>query len=253
MNLGGYTHNIVHSPALIKSVLQQRPGVVEYDSIIWYMCHTVFGALPQDQTAYLEAFYDVHDAVTSCLLKGRHLTDMLSGAVGNMQEQIPNLVSFSSSVIDQAPWERASRAEVGSATAGLEQHVEADLCSLIRHFLGHASAPALLGQAFLEQFPDAVSDAFEFDAGFILLALKLPRWLPIRPLTRAHIARSRLLSAFTVWHRALDRISMGMEVGVEWGEMDDVSEVMRRRNEAWRKHGLSPATRAAGDLGLFWA
>ncbi|KAI9824834.1 MAG: hypothetical protein M1826_007256 [Phylliscum demangeonii] len=253
LNLFGQTHNFVYSPALIKGLFQQRSSHFDFASVVWYILHHVFGARSRDKRLYHACMGDLHQALTSTLLRGPHLTAMLASAVGRMEEHIPRLISFSASFVDQDPWERASQTEVVSGLA-----VETSLCALVRNFMGHLSTPTMFGHAFLGLYPEALEDLWRLDAGFMWLALGVPRWIPIRASTAAHLARARLLTAVTAFHVALDQASAmpththGPNQSL-WGDMDEISETMKRRDRVWRAHGAAPASRAAADVSLLWA
>lgn len=194
------------------------------------------------------------EILESTLLRRPQLSKMLSVAIGNMEESIPNLVSFASSPVDQSPWERVSNTSLVDRSHMTENVVETNLCSLIRDFMGHMSTASLTGRAFLEKYPDTLQDLWRLDYGFKYLALGLPRWIPIPTLTEAHLARDRLIQAITEFHYALDDMAADIAPGAEWGELNDVGEIMKRRRQTWReKYGAPPESRAAGDLSLIWA
>ena len=110
-----------------------------------------------------------------------------------------------------------------------------------------------MGEAFMVYYPTVLDDIWALDDGFNYLALGLPRWFPIRSVTKAHLARARLNAALLEIHKALDTLAAGGEPGPEWRDMSDVSPVMKDRNAAWRAHGIAPIERGPGDLGIVWA
>ena len=251
LNIAGTAHNIIFAPSLIKSVLQKRAPHLDFDSIILVIGRRFFGAPQKLHNAYLDTLKDVHEIYNDVLLRGPHLASMLSIAIRGMEEQIPNLVTFVSSPVDQLPWERASDVDLVEGSDG--KVVEANLCMLIRESLGHLATPALMGRAFMDNNPSILQDLWTFDYGFQWLITGLPRWAPIPRLTRAHLARERLLIAIEAFQVALDLNEEGKDPGSEWRDMDDVSEHMKRRHKVWRQKGLSPRGRAPCDLGILWA
>ncbi|KAI9790379.1 MAG: hypothetical protein M1816_005197 [Peltula sp. TS41687] len=255
LNLFGHTHHFIYGPSLIKEIHQQRSSTVDYASVVWYILHRIFGAKSKDRKLYRDAHKDFMEILGNHLLRRPQLTKMLSVTIGNMEENIANLVSFASSPVDQSPWERVSNTSlVDRSSNTTEQVVETNLCSLIRDFTGHMSTASLMGRAFLDNYPDTLQDLWRLDNGFKYLALGLPRWLPIHSLTEAHLARHRLTQAVIEFHYAMDGMAVGVAPGAEWGELEDVGEIMKRRNKVWRdKYGASPQSRAAGDLSLIWA
>ncbi|KAI9826869.1 MAG: hypothetical protein M1832_005808 [Thelocarpon impressellum] len=249
LNLGGRTFNVIFTPTLIKSILQQRPAVTDFDSVVWGIMVTVFGAPSRLQSAYSNRFQEFHDIYNSTLLRGPHLTEMLAETTRRMNEHIPNMISFVDSPVDQALWERVH----GPVLLAGGETVEVGLFALLRDFLGHLSTPATMGQAFLQNNPHFLQDLWIFDYGLHWLSTGLPRWLPIPRLTRAHLARERLLDTLAAWHRVMDKTVEGVDPGFEWRDMDDVSELMKRRHQKWREMGLPPRDRASGELGQIWA
>ena len=176
---------------------------------------------------------------------------MISSAISRIALNLPDLLSFMPSPVDQSPWERVASP---SLTSSSPPAVEVDLFALLRNFLGHQATPSLMGQAFLDNNPNVLSDVWALDRGFTWLLTGLPRWLPLPSLTRAHLARARLLSVLTTWHTAYDRIVAGEDPGSEWRDLDaDVSEWMRRRAAKFRELGLKPSERAPADLAVLWA
>lgn len=227
---------------------------MDYESVVWFLIQRLFGARPEDRDIHRASYKDLMVPLTSTLLRGPQLSKMLSVVTRNMEEYIPNLISFASSVVDQSHWERISNTSLIDQSCTTELVVETNLCSLIREFMGRMSTPSVIGGGFLENFPNALQDIWRLDYGFKYLALGLPRWIPIPSLTEAYLARHRLLQALTEFEHALDKMAAGIGPGVQWGELDDVSEIFKQRNQIWReKYGAPPEARAAGDLSILWA
>lgn len=110
-----------------------------------------------------------------------------------------------------------------------------------------------MGEAFMEYHPTLLHDIWALDDALNYLAIGLPRWFPMRCVTKAHLARARLNAALGGFHVALDTLAAGGEPGPEWRDLSDVSSVMKERNAAWRAHGIAPEERGPGDLGILWA
>lgn len=64
------------------------------------------------------------------------------------------------------------------------------------------SMPSLMGEAFMEYYPTVLDDIWALDDAFNYLAIGLPRWFPIRRLTKAHLAHTRLNAALAELHIA---------------------------------------------------
>jgi len=222
---------------------------------MWYILHNVFGTPKEYKSSYIEGYDEFNGLFNVCLLQQPHLGQMVQIVARNLEEYIPNFVSFTESPIDQHPWERNSNIRVQKVVSSQgteEPYVEADLFSMLRDLMGNCSVPSLLGQAFMENFPDALSTIWEFDAGFRYLAMGLPRWIPIRSCTKAHLARKKLLDWLTTFHYAMDRLKDGQDPEAEWRDLSDVSELIKRRHQVWSKLAVPPEGRAAGELAVLW-
>ncbi len=110
-----------------------------------------------------------------------------------------------------------------------------------------------MGSSFLENFPTFLDDMWALDSGFKWLAGGVPRWIPLRASTKAHLARARLNRTLAAFHRMLDRSAAGMHDDLEWIDVSDVSKFMKQRNKTWREAGIPPERRAPLDLQALWA
>ncbi len=167
----------------------------------------VFGASKSGEQAYAT----VHQQAHACLAEDGGLENFASAVVSRIQDSVPDLVSFSESMVGQYPWER-----MANPTHPLVDHkeemptaVEVDLFALVSNFVGLIILNALLGTDFVELYPSALSDLQELDKAFHCMALGFPRWLPFSGLAKAHMARQRLLVAIDAFHRALDKEAVG--------------------------------------------
>jgi hypothetical protein len=234
----------------------RRSSEIDQHSAVWYILKNVFGTSEKYKGAYIEGYDELNGPVIACLLQQPWLGQMMQTVAHNLEECIPNFTSFTENLIDQHPWERDSNIIVRKmlSSRGIEEpYVEADLFSILRDLMGNCSVPSLFGRAFMDNYPDILSTIWEFDAGFRYLAMGLPRWVPIRACTKAHLARKRLLDFLTTFHRAMDQLKEGRDPEIEWCDLSDVSELIRRRHQAWSKLAVPPEGRAAGDLAILWA
>ncbi|KAI9700420.1 MAG: hypothetical protein M1836_002435 [Candelina mexicana] len=178
--------------------------------------------------------------------------DLLHITLRAMEENIPSLISFSGSQVDQYAWERHNVTLTNGTTEQM-QVAEVSLFSLLRKLVGHQLIPKLMGSSFLENFPTFLDDIWELDSGLKWLAFGLPRWVPVWASTKGRLARARLYRNLTVLHRMLDRSAAAMYDDLEWIDVTDVSELMKERNKAWREDGITPERRAPLDLQVLWA
>jgi len=175
------------------------------------------------------------------------LTQILNPTIHGLEENIPSMITFLDSPIDQQPWERTSQAVVLSNE---DPAIEINLMSLMRDMMGHVSVPALFGRAFMENFPNVLQDLYTMDYGLNWFLMGVPRWLPIPPATRAHLARRRVRQAVAAFHTAYDAVTNG-KGDPAWGDMDDVSQALKMRNAIYRDNNFAPADRE--DISILWA
>ncbi|KAH0541535.1 hypothetical protein FGG08_004010 [Glutinoglossum americanum] len=197
---------------------------------------------------------DLSQIVNRYLLRDPGLSKMLAVTIDAFEESIPNLVSFASSPAGQSPWERVSNANVwrGSKETGEpDVAMETSLFPLLRNFLGHLATPSIMGQDFMNNYPEVLQDVWNLDYGLMYLIAGLPLWLPIPTLRRAARARERLNRQITELHRAMDIAEDGGDPGKEWRDLRDVGLVIKERHRVWRSHKIPPHLRA--DLPLLWA
>ena len=119
-----------------------------------------------------------------------YLSNMLGKTVRGLETDIPQMISFMASEIDQQPWERFAKATYIS-----DSETEIGLMALLRDMLGNASVPGLYGAALLGKYPDLLHDVYDMDAGLKFFLMGLPFYTPWPRVLKAHMARSRLWNA----------------------------------------------------------
>ena len=251
LNFGGTTHNIVYTPGLATALLNQKSDVADFEQVGDQMMWNVFGFPVKEKDKWFNSSQDWH-ACYKFLLTEPYLGQMVTQTAQRLRARITEFVTFASSPVDQALWERVSGVEFKKSEKG-EDVVEASLLPLVRDFCAHIANPSIMGSNFVTNFPNIFEELWTFDSGFLFLGAGLPRWFPILRLTRAHIARKKLLEAIYSFHDALEKEHAGKDPGPDWRDLDDVSPLVRARTEAWRKNGFSLQARAACELGLVWA
>lgn len=251
LNFGGTTHNVFFTPGLATSLLNEKSDKLDSEDVVDGMLQTIFG-FPRGDMAKYKASRPELMACYKNLLTEPALSDMVQQTVQKTKENVLSLVTFSSSLVDEMPWERSGNAQITTNTSG-EQVVEASLLQLIRDFCGHIANPTIMGSDFLTNFPHFFDNLWTLDRGFLFLSTGLPRWLPIPILTRAHIARKRIIQDISTFHIALDKQANGEDPGVSWRNLDDVGALVRARMEVYRKYGWSIRARAAIEHSLNWA
>jgi hypothetical protein len=162
-----------------------------------------------------------------------HLSNLLTPTIRNLEENIPHMISFVDSEIDQQPWERWLEASYISSS-----EAEINLMILMRDMLGTASVPAVFGRGLMEKYPNILHDVYDMDAGMVYFLMGLPPWTPWLPVPRAHRARQRVWEGMDSLQRALDAIVDGKPVDPTWGDLGDVSEFIMERHALYK--GKSP-------------
>ena len=187
-------------------------------------------------------------AISGINALGHRKGSLLPPFTRNIEADVPNLISFTESLVDQHPWERLSHITTLDAKI-----VEADLFSLIRNFVKHITYSSLLGRDFLDIYPGIFEDLPDFDAGFRYLLVGLPRLFPIQAFLGARVARRRMENAINSFHTALDRDTVGEGLDPPWRDLSDVCGVMKDRSSIYRKEGIPPSVKNPLDLHFIWS
>lgn len=252
LNFGGTRHNVLYTPGLATALLNQKTENAASEDVSKAIVDRVFGFPKKD----LKTKYDRGiGGVMGCykyVLTEPSLGNMVATTAAKIRDNITNLVTGSESPVDEMVWEKTSSARKTTDKRG-EAVVEASLLPLIRDFAAHNANPSIMGSDFLANFPNFFEDLWILDRGFLLLAAGLPRWLPIPTLTRAHIARRRLLDSLMTFHEAMENEWNGTNTDAKWSSLDDVGALIKARMEQYRKHGWSIRARAATEHALMWA
>lgn len=251
LNFGGTKHNIVYSSGLATALLNQKSSNADAEHVSDKLLQDVFG-FPSSE---MDKWYKSRDDLMQCykyLLTEPALGTMVEKTTRKIRENVLNLVSFTTSPVDQMLWERTSRVQVKQNAAG-DEVVEASFLPLIRDFCAHTANPSIMGSNFLAKFPDFFEEIWTLDRGFLLLATGLPRWVPIPIVTRAHIARKKIIDMICTFHEAMEREANGEDAGPDWRDLDDVGALVKARMEVYRKFDWSIPARAAVEHSLMWA
>ena len=232
---------VICNGSVLEQIYKQPSSVLDDTSPEWAFLCRVFGADAKCQQAFLSCRPGLraHPVLDSALSHA---------LIQSLRLQLPNLVSFSESIVDQNPWERSSNAEVIGGDS-----VDADLYALVRVFVGHMLIPSLLGSDFLNVYPGVIDDLRDLGSSLKFLLLGLPRWFPLKPLAKANIARHRLDKTIDSYHTALDRFADGDEPNQPWTDLSDASQCMKARSATWRGHRVSPNVKGPSDLCFLWA
>ena len=248
LNLFGTKYNTVWTPSLIDAAFNIDHASLNSSEPRWTLLRNVFGAEGCGKDEHLYSNDQVCSA--NALLSGGTTasSETTQTTLHAIQEHAPNLLSFAERPIDQNPWEQNANPVLHNSSL-----VEISFFELISRFVAHVSLPTVVGTEFLEIYPTTVEDLWDLDGGFKWLRWGFSRLWGIPSLTRAHIARRRLLAALQSFHKSADAISNGDEAKQPWRDISDLSEVMKERCKVWKKFQTSPGVKAACDLDLLWA
>ena len=161
-------------------------------------------------------------------MKEPYLSNMLRATVGYMEQNIPQMLSFTDSTIDQQPWEHWANASFIS-----NSKTEIDLMAMLRDLIGHAALPGVFGKSLMEKYPGLLHDIYDMDTGMMFFVMGLPAWTPIPKVYRPHLARQRCWRAMDDFQTALDANVAGHPDPM-WGDLDDVSPFILGRNKVYQ-------------------
>lgn len=249
-------HYLIFNPSLLSTIFEQSSTAFTFDNVRWSLLVNVFGANKDLKEDYTRVSDDAHACLTRRLLLEPAASEIANQTILRIQENAPNLVSFSESIVDQCQWERAANTSLHLAKSSSRENslsVEVNFFALIRNFVGSVSLPSLVGTEFLDVYPKALDDLWDLDGGFKYLTLGLPRWFPIPSMAKAHIARRNLHQGLASFQEAIDNIAADKAAQQPWIELSDVGAIMKERSSIWRAHGTSSQVKAPFDLGLLWA
>ncbi|KAI1941337.1 hypothetical protein LOZ66_001853 [Ophidiomyces ophidiicola] len=244
----GKDHYVLLTASLANSLLEKASSSSN-EGPAHYILENVFGA-PRNTRFFKRTDLYSSSGPMQFLNEDPWLTDIASTVSREIKQAMPNLLSFSQSVVDQSTWERLSGVSILDADSG--PICETDLFALVRNFIGVISTTAIMGKSFTEAFPYSLNDLWEFDKNFNAMLLGVPRWVPFPGLVTSYAARRRLLLALKAFHNALAATEIGVDPGFDWQDMDDVSEVIKSRSRSMVDAGYTAEQAAAEHLFFLW-
>ena len=251
LKLFGTKYIMVWTPSLIDAAFNVDHASLNSTKPSWALLRKVFCADGRGKDEYAHMYTNNSVPRANALLGSggiRISYHIIQPLIRAIEQHAPNLLSFAERPIDQNAWEQNVNPVFHDSSL-----VEISFFELISRFVAHVSLPALVGTEFLEIYPTTVEDLWDLDAGFKWLRWGFSRLWGIPSLTRAHIARRRLLTALQSFHMAADAVANGDDAKEPWREIGDLSEVMKERFKIWNRFQISPGVRAACDLNLLWA
>ncbi|KAJ5794414.1 Cytochrome P450 [Penicillium paradoxum] len=248
--LRGVKYNAVVSPSMMKTVFSTK-AVPPNNQMLDQALQNVFGDRSLIHNLGLERNQGISDNAATILSDESFIAEASSAIIRLVRRDMPNLVSFCRSLVDQNSWERGiSGVEVPDEN---DQTVcEANLFALTSNFIGHIMTTFLMGEAFVDNFPNLSEDLGRLDQCFVTLFAGIARWAPHPAASAGHAASGRLRHIMSVFHRAFTAWDDGIDPGIEFRDLDDVSELVKDRMRTFRKLGLSHGASAAGHLSLYY-
>lgn len=238
-NLAGTTHNVVCSPSLVEAVFLHPEFVSEAETNMWMVPKNAMGMPENAKDQYFGAHPIISKSFIQYFLNGPKMSHIVGVSIQALQENLPDLITFNPSTVDQMPWERVSDTELTDIADG-HTEVEVSLLSLINDFLGHATLAPFIGPSFIEKYPEIFPDLQRFESSFFLLAAGIPRWFPVPHLTSSYLARKRLLNKLTELHISLSRS--------DTADTSEVPSTLEKLNQIQQDQNLAPPARASSTF-----
>ncbi|KAL2384339.1 hypothetical protein RJZ90_002066 [Blastomyces dermatitidis] len=246
----GQRHNIITSPSLAKALLAEQKSSVVPNAFTTYVMERVFGA-PKSTRKLNRAEFDAQCRSMEFQMQEPLASDCSSATIQKIEQNMPNMLSFCSSVVDQYLWERMST--ISLIGDGDDQVCEVNLNTLVRNFVAVTVMTAIMGEDFMEALPNTPDDIRKFNNNFNAIILGIQRWVPFPGLPTSYRSRRRLLHGMAAFHSAFAVAENGHDPGFDWRQIDEVSEFMQDHCRAWKDAGLSATSMAAESLALLWA
>ncbi|CZR58918.1 related to cytochrome P450 7B1 [Phialocephala subalpina] len=220
LNLGMTAHNVISNPSLVSSTMAQKESAVRFVPIAWAVVQKFFGVPKRAKEKYMKNWEEFNSHFGD-MMKEPHLSNLLKATMKNLEQNIPQMLTFVDTEVDLQPWER-----FGQAAYISDSETEIDLMALLRDLLGHASVPAFFGHALLEKYPDLLHDVYDMDKGMNFSWLACQAGFPLDG-----------------QQRALDAMAQEKPVDPSWGDLDDSLLII--------DEGFEVNERA--DLSILWA
>ncbi|PWY88392.1 cytochrome P450 [Aspergillus heteromorphus CBS 117.55] len=233
-------HYMITTPSIVQQIFKQRATTLSNKPLIHRIARNGFrdeGTTAEQPDLNAKITDNLHILMTESAILDA--SDRTAKAVG---KSISLLTSFSSIRAKQTAWERGANPQVTNNG----KTIEADMFHLVTRWAYTCSTPAMFGQSFLKRFPDVMDDLFVFDGQFPFLLAGVPAITG--KIVKAKAARDRCLDAMKEWFEALTAVEDGGKPRFGWGDMGDVSELMRIQHRTWRSGGPQAEKAAISSL-----
>ena len=243
----GRQHNVVSSPALAQMVFAERKS---FTKDRWHLqqrlLRKVVAMSPSETDLYL-------DTLTQRLFDSdaRSQATMRQLMV-KLQSRLPDLLSFNPSPVDQEPWEKAGKMQLGDSN----NTATIDLLALTQTFLTHVTISSVLSPSLLDQSPGVATLLSQLSRSFVPLFSGVMRTFPHPSLPKAHITRLQLLQQLSPFCWALRSAAEGIDPGTEYRDLledpDAVSPLLTSIQQRWANIDLSLDGRTSAMALLLW-
>lgn len=237
---------MITSPSLASQVWRQRSNTMSSQEFLIFVMDRFFGQGKQFRNALRDTKFlkEMHTGL-NLLQKEPQLTDLIRVTKREVELELPNLSTFLPGEIDQPEWERSANSVL--VAAGV---VEVDIFPLLRNFVGNVATKVLMGEGLLKNHPNLLNDIWTLDSRMNDFYMGMPFFMP--HMSGPYAARFRILRALTDWSHNYQKVLKGEDADYMWGEMSDVSDIMKVREKMFVDYGLKPSQCAAAELSVLW-
>ena len=204
----------------MEKTIQNKTKFTEADIHTWTIPRNAFLLPNSSKKKYLQLRPSISETLHDQIWQGQPSKKIISASLQILSDSLPDLISFNSSIVDQAPWERVSDIELTDGT----EEAECELYTLINEYFCSIIIPPIFGSQFAESYQLLATDLATINKSFWLLALGLPRWIPIPGLPAASFARKRMLHELTEYFRGISNPSPVHKAQEENGDSDSEAE-----------------------------
>ncbi|PGH13758.1 hypothetical protein AJ79_03457 [Helicocarpus griseus UAMH5409] len=250
LHVCGQRHNIITSPSLAKALSREQKSSTSSVPFTNHVMERVFGARLSARKLNRTVF-DAQCRSLEFQMREPYAPYCSATTTKEIERNMPNMLSFCSSIVDQTLWERMSNVSVIEDTD--DQVCEVNLFELVRNFVAVNVMTVIMGGDFMEALPNTPDDIWKFNSNINAMVLGIQRWIPFPGLPTAYGSRRRLLQGMAAFHSAFNVAENGHDPGFDWREMDQVSEFMKSHCRTWKDAGLSADSMASESLALLWA
>ncbi|KAE9969005.1 hypothetical protein BLS_003431 [Venturia inaequalis] len=192
LRLASKRHNFIYSPILIKTLLAQDESSISEEPYRVKLMKNAFGLSAKEASLYQAIIPQLDAAILPHLRLSEVSKETLRETMTHLEGNLPDLITFNPSMVDQEPWERLAYLEPTED----EEGVKASLLPLVFLFMTHMTTDSLITQSILSDSDhhEIAPLLLSFIQSFQLLLTGLPRTIPHPSLPSAHITRRKLLS-----------------------------------------------------------